>query len=207
MTMLLKNVLHLTGVFFSYVFPIRVISLLQKSYNVMYTGYHSRKFGKFDKSSTIKSPVAGLLNAEYIEVGKHTGIGKNARLSCWLRKGNTPSIAIGDFCTIGDDVHITAVDSIHIGDGFLCGSNVLISDNSHGDLSAGWARILPVKRPLEAKGPIAIGNNVWVGNNVCILSNVTIGDNVIIGANSVVTHNVPSNSVVAGAPAKIIKQI
>lgn len=47
---------------------------------------------------------------------------------------------------------------------------------------------------------------VWNKNNVCILSNVIIGDGVIVGANSVVTHDIPSYSIAAGIPAKIIKK-
>lgn len=52
-----------------------------------------------------------------------------------------------------------------------------------------------------------IGNNVWIGDKSTILDGVHIGDNVIVGANSVVTHDIPSNSVAAGMPAKIIKQL
>ncbi|MEP5253969.1 MAG: hypothetical protein ABJQ39_02840 [Winogradskyella arenosi] len=50
-----------------------------------------------------------------------------------------------------------------------------------------------------------IGHNVTVGANVCIIGAITIGDHVVIGAGSVVVKNIPSNVVVAGNPAKIIK--
>ena len=53
-------------------------------------------------------------------------------------------------------------------------------------------------------GRVTIGNNVFIGAESIVLPNVTIGDNVIIGANSTVTHDIPSNSVVAGAPARVI---
>ena len=56
-------------------------------------------------------------------------------------------------------------------------------------------------------GGIFIGNNVWIGANCCILPNVHIGDNCVIGAGSVVTKDIPSNSVAAGNPAKVIKKI
>ncbi|WP_298533201.1 serine acetyltransferase [uncultured Algibacter sp.] len=52
-----------------------------------------------------------------------------------------------------------------------------------------------------------IGNNVTVGANVCIIGDIKIGDNVIIGAGSVVVKSVPSNTIIAGNPAKIIKSI
>lgn len=56
-------------------------------------------------------------------------------------------------------------------------------------------------------GKITIGNNVFIGNKCIIMPNVTIGDNVIIGAGSIVTKNFPSNVVIAGVPAKIIKSL
>lgn len=46
-----------------------------------------------------------------------------------------------------------------------------------------------------------------IGSNSCIIGHVTIGDNVIIGAGSIVVKDVPSNVVVAGNPAKIIRRI
>lgn len=51
-----------------------------------------------------------------------------------------------------------------------------------------------------------IGSNVTVGANVVIIGDITIGDNVIIGAGSVVVKDIPSNSIIAGNPAKVIKQ-
>lgn len=56
------------------------------------------------------------------------------------------------------------------------------------------------------KCPI-IGNNVEINSGARIIGDITIGDNVIIAPNAVVTKNVPSNSVVGGVPAKIIKTI
>lgn len=54
--------------------------------------------------------------------------------------------------------------------------------------------------------PITIGDNVWLGMNVVVMPGVEIGSNVVIGSNSVVTKNVPSNTIAAGNPCKIIKQ-
>ena len=53
-------------------------------------------------------------------------------------------------------------------------------------------------------GKVKIGNRVFVGYNSIILCNVKIGDDVIVGAGSVVTRDIPSNSIVAGNPAKVI---
>ena len=51
-----------------------------------------------------------------------------------------------------------------------------------------------------------IGDNVMIGAGACILGNIRIGNNAIIGCNAVVLHDVPANCVVAGNPAKIVKQ-
>lgn len=53
-------------------------------------------------------------------------------------------------------------------------------------------------------GCVKIGNNVFIGAESVVLPGVSIGNNVIVGANSTVTHDIPDNSVVAGAPARMI---
>ena len=67
--------------------------------------------------------------------------------------------------------------------------------------------IAPFEKRLYSKGVISIGNNVWIGDKVTILGNVRIGDNVVIGANSVVTKSIPCNTIAAGNPCKVIKEI
>jgi acetyltransferase-like isoleucine patch superfamily enzyme len=52
-----------------------------------------------------------------------------------------------------------------------------------------------------------LGDNVWCGANVVITSGVSVGERSVIGANSVVTQDVPPFSIVAGAPAKVLKQV
>ena len=61
-------------------------------------------------------------------------------------------------------------------------------------------------RSVMSKGPVIIGNDVWIGDKATILPGVTIGDGAVIAANAVVTKDVPAYSVVAGNPAKIVKQ-
>ncbi|MCI8396878.1 MAG: acyltransferase [Clostridia bacterium] len=62
-------------------------------------------------------------------------------------------------------------------------------------------------RVIGSRRKVQIGNNVFIGMNSIIMQGVTIGNNVIIGANSVVNKDIPSNSVVAGNPARIISDI
>jgi acetyltransferase-like isoleucine patch superfamily enzyme len=88
---------------------------------------------------------------------------------------------------------------IFIGDDALIGHNVVLATLNH-DLS-------PAHRKDLIPRSIHIGNNVWIGSNSTVLGGVTIGNNAVIAAGSVVTKNVPENTVVAGVPAKVIKEI
>lgn len=59
---------------------------------------------------------------------------------------------------------------------------------------------------LELK-PVHIKQNAWLGANTTILPGVTVGENAVVAAGAVVSHDVPDNTVVAGVPARVIKQI
>jgi len=60
---------------------------------------------------------------------------------------------------------------------------------------------------LEYGKPITVGNNCWFGSNVTVCGGVTIGDGCVIGAGSVVTRDIPANSLAAGSPCRVIRQI
>lgn len=62
-------------------------------------------------------------------------------------------------------------------------------------------------KPYSKFGKIVVGDNVFIGIKTIIMPGVTIGNNCIIGAGSVVTKDIPSNTVAAGVPAKVISSI
>jgi lipopolysaccharide O-acetyltransferase len=118
----------------------------------------------------------------------------------------SPSIKIGQRVSMSRNVHIAAISSVIIGDDVMIGSNVLISDHSHGEPSAIFdtqALESVALRRLISKGGVYIGNNVWIGDGVVVLAGVSIGDHSIIGANSVVTKNIPERSIAFGNPARV----
>ena len=65
----------------------------------------------------------------------------------------------------------------------------------------------PSERHSLLTRPIVVKRNAWLGANVTVLAGVTIGENSIVAAGAVVTKDVPSRMVVAGAPARIIREI
>lgn len=115
----------------------------------------------------------------YTDFGKNITIGKN--------------VFFNTGCSFQDR------GGIMVGDGTMIGMNVTIATLNHG---------LPLEtRNTTFSSPVVIGNNVWIGSNATILPGVTIGDNSVVAAGAVVTKEVPENTVVAGVPAKVIKDI
>ena len=127
---------------------------------------------------------------------------------------------VGSSPCIEDNFHCDLGINIHVGDNFYAGFNCTILDMAEvriGDncmfgpnvsLYTAGHNIAPKGRNKDGYGiPITIGNDVWIGGSCVILPGVSIGDNSIIAAGSVVTKDVPSNVIVAGNPAKILKSI
>lgn len=182
---------------------------LQWMRNQLYTGRYAKLFAHFGTHSTLQYRCMKVTGMNHISIGDHTVIEPNIQLTAWEAKDHsmTPSITIGSNCIIRANAHITAINSITIGDGLLTGTNILITDNAHGEFTPDQLRLPPTKRPIYSKGPVIIGNNVWLGNNVCVMPGVTIGDGAVIGANSIVTKDIPPYSMAAGVPASIIKRL
>lgn len=176
------------------------------------SGYiYSQKYCKLFKCIDVsfKRIVNYTRGEKYFSIGKGTCFGKYAVLTAWdSYEGETfiPEVKIGENCNFGDYLHLTCINKITIGNDVLTGRWVTISDNGHGYTDYASLQIPPIKRRLSCKGSIEIGNNVWIGDKATVLSGVHIGRGCIIGANAVVTKDVPAYSVVAGNPARIVKQ-
>jgi acetyltransferase-like isoleucine patch superfamily enzyme len=111
-------------------------------------------------------------------------------------------IVLGNNIACNNNLFICSENYIEIGDDCLIGQYVNIFDSeAHG--------IHPDKRRggYGEIGSVKISNNVWIGNNVTILKNTNIGENTIVAAGAVVAGNFPSNVIIGGVPAKIIKSI
>ncbi len=196
---------------FSHLYTYRFNNWVQQKKCMLYNAWIKNFIGSIGPHSYIEKPCEFQGGGEKrIYIGDYTRIGSHTVMGCWTKHGDkvySPFIIIGDNCNIGDYNHISAVNRISIGSGLLTGRYVTITDNSHGSLSIENSLVPPANRELESKGEVVIGNNVWIGEKVIILPGVHIGDNVIIAANSAVTHDVPSNSVIAGVPSRVINHL
>ena len=121
----------------------------------------------------------GLFPPFYTDCGRNIHIEKN--------------VFINSGCKFQDQ------GGVYIGENSLIGHNVILATLNH-DMD-------PYHRADLHPKPIHIGKRVWIGSGSMILPGITIGDNSIVGAGSVVTKDVPPNVIVAGNPAKFIKNI
>lgn len=203
-----KQVAEAIGSTISYFWSAKATEMVQAVVSHIYTGYVRKHFAHWGKGSVIAYKAIRLRGLDRITIGKQVQMSRGLQLTAWPQaetKSNDPMISIGDYCTIREGAHISSANRISIGCHLLTGTNVLITDNSHGQTILEHMNLPFKERPLHSKGPVTIGNNVWLGNNVCVMPGVTIGDGVVVGANSVVTHDIPAYCVAAGIPAKVIK--
>lgn len=178
--------------------------LVTKIASWLYTGMIMKKFAKFGHNSVISNKALRLEGCQYIYIGSNSVIREKVQLTAWQINNNNPKISIGNNCCIREGAHISAINYVIIKDHVLTGTNVLISDNSHGTNQRCELDLPPIERKIASKGGIIIEENVWIGNNACILGNVKIGKGAIIGANAVVTHDIPAYSIAVGVPAKVL---
>lgn len=138
--------------------------------------------------------------------------------------GNNTSVGLPFICDYGRNIYIgdnvsvnmncTFVDcnKIIIGNNVLIASNVQLYTSTHPvDLPE---RLVPGWTPESGEYfcrtyalPITIGNGCWIGGGVIILPGVSIGSGSVIGAGSVVTKDIPDNSLAAGNPCRVIREI
>jgi acetyltransferase-like isoleucine patch superfamily enzyme len=108
-------------------------------------------------------------------------------------------VAIGDGTFVNYGVSISACAAVAIGAGCQIGQYAIIQDNDYHDLVD--------KRREPPSRPVVIEDRVWIGARAIVLRGVRIGHDAVVGAGSVVTRDVPPWTIVAGAPARVVRQI
>lgn len=130
-----------------------------------------------------------------LKIGKKTIIESNAVIN-----NGVGNVEIGDFCRIG--INCVIIGPVKIGNHVILAQNIVISGLNHGyeDVNT------PISKQRVQVNLIVIEDESWIGANSVITAGVHIGKHAIVAAGSVVTKDVQEYSVVAGSPAKVIKQ-
>ena len=115
-----------------------------------------------------------------------------------------PTLEIRDNCIISRNVTISAAKKISIGKNCLISYNVSILDHNHAFENVD---LPPLLQGIDEPEEIEIGDDCFLGAHSFVLKGVVLGKHCIVGANSVVTSSFPPFSVIAGVPAKKIRDL
>jgi acetyltransferase-like isoleucine patch superfamily enzyme len=161
------------------------------------------RYGAFGERSIVVPP-ARVVNPQWIFVGDDVRIHEHAWLSVVPAiEGVTPRLSIGSGTSIGRFAHFACVGEIDIGAEVLMSERVFIGDTYHGyeDVT------LPViKQPMAPPEKVTIGRGAFLGIGSIVLAGVTVGEQAYVAAGAVVTQDVPAHGVVAGNPARLVKE-
>lgn len=125
---------------------------------------------------------------------------------CGAKVFDEPVFRIGNHTHLGNNLLIMVAKRIEIGNHCLIANDVTIADND-GHPTAPDKRLKYLPPEPEDCREVIISDNVWIGKGSIILKGVYIGEGAVIAAGSVVTKDVPPFTVVAGNPARVVKQL
>lgn len=138
-------------------------------------------------------------NNQIIEIGSACRL---RNTSFWLEDGKN-QISIGDKTT-SEGAHIAATE---MGGKITIGKDCMLSydiDIRNGDSHP--ILTMDGQERINYAADVSIGNKVWIGAHSSILKGVTIGDHCIVGTNALVTSDFQNNQLIAGIPAKVIRE-
>ncbi len=166
--------------------------------------YLRPQFASLGAQHTFMKPWYCIVSGDNIHMGNAPTVVADpdnyVRIGVWGREQGQGMIVIGDAVMISPGTRISASDEIRIGNGCMFANSAYVTDSDwHGIYNR-------VERDPDPK-PVHLKDNVWVGDHATVLKGVTIGENSVVAAGAVVTKDVPPNVVVAGNPAKVVKEL
>ena len=180
------------------------LTILKKRIRAYFEKHNLMK--KSSKNDSIVLKPLKISNQQYIVIGKSVKIYENARIECYgtfKEQALNPKLIINNNVIINNNFTALIADECSIGENTIIAHNVSIINENHGiDLAIG----VPFHEQVLTTRPITIGKNCWIGCNVVLIPGASLGDNCVVGAGAVVNKTFPSNTMIAGVPAKIIKR-
>jgi acetyltransferase-like isoleucine patch superfamily enzyme len=168
-----------------------------------------------DDTAYVETSFSFFLYRSRMPVGVKYGRGASTYLGTMFDVGPRGRVELGEYALV-HGARIICDAEVIIGDYALISWNVVFMDTYRLPTGARERRQELERvpdRPLRVAAadvsaqPIRVERNVWIGFDACVLPGVTIGEGSIVGAKSVVTKSVPPYTVVAGNPARIIRQL
>jgi acetyltransferase-like isoleucine patch superfamily enzyme len=168
-----------------------------------------------DETAYIETTFSFYLYRSIAEAGVRMGKGASTYLGTMFDVGVQGKVTLGDY-TLVHGARIVCDSEIKIGDYVFISWNVVLMDtyrvpfdpiNRRRELEQVPKRQSRYIDANAAARPINIESNVWIGFDACVLPGVTIGEGSIVGARSVVTTDVEPYTIVAGNPARVIRQL
>jgi len=167
-----------------------------------------RRFASMGSGSCIAFPPGVVFGERLISIGAKTMVGPYVTLAVGMGPDeplDVPGgvvISIGDRCVIGRGVSLVGRRRIVIEDDVTFAPDIYVTDHNHAynDLR------IPIGRQWLAEDSVRIGSRSWLGTGVVVLPGADIGRHVTVAAGSVVRGTIPDYSVVAGAPARVVRR-
>lgn len=133
----------------------------------------------------------------HLELGRWVWIGRGNAVRC-----HEGFMRIGDKTVFGSNVTVDGFLDVEIGRECLLAEGAYVTDFDHEYRDPA----VPIRKQGIVKSRTRIGADCWIGHGATILRGSNVGTGSVVGARSVVKGEVPSYSVVAGAPARVVKR-
>ncbi|MEV6316343.1 acyltransferase [Streptomyces sp. NPDC051776] len=164
------------------------------------------RFGRIGSGTRLAFPQGTLFGEPWIHLGDHCIIGEHVTLTAGMMPGldlgPDPVLRLGNGVVLGRGSHVVASRSVVFGDDVFCGPYVYVTSDNHSYDDPDQ----PVGRQWPRTAPVEIGSGSWLGAGAVILPGARLGRNVVVAAGAVVRGEVPDRTVVAGAPARVVRR-